>query len=99
MTVSLQISGSSGVSNFHLPVRSSPDIDSGVERSLGSLLLLGHWIDGGESLLARRVAGGADLLAFRHGECASLIGDETFKLEWTGPRKASLAKSGGSHEG
>lgn len=91
--------GLSSVSDFHLGTRNSPDVDSGVERGLGSLLLLGHRIDGGESLLARRIAGGADLLAFRHGECSRLIGDEAFKLEWTGPKKASLAKSGGSHEG
>lgn len=69
-----------------------------MESGLGSLLLLRRRVDGGQSL-ARGLAGGADFLAFGHGEGASLIGEELFQFERPGPGKASLAEGGGSHEG
>lgn len=77
----------------------SPHVDCGVERGLGSLLLLRRRVDGGQSL-ARGLARGADLLAFgTHGERSSLFGKETLKFEGPRTRKASLAEGGGSHEG
>lgn len=76
----------------------SPHVDGGVESGLGSLLLLSRRVDGGQRL-TRGLAGGADLLAFGHGESASLVGEELFQFKWSGPGKASLAEGGGSHEG
>lgn len=77
----------------------SPHIDGGVECGLGSFLLLGGRVDGGQSL-AGSLARGADLLAVgAHGEGTSLIGEKLSEFKGPGPGQASLAKRGGSHEG
>jgi hypothetical protein len=78
----------------------SPHIDSGMECSLGRLLLLSRGIHGGQSL-ARSLARGADLLAFgtHGGEYSSLVGEKLSEFKGPGPGQASLAKGGGSHEG